>query len=340
MSKPLRITLNIDPYRLEDAQRARLLAACAPRAAEVRVVEGTPDLDRIGAAGTEVLVTEDVPRDLARWGDLRFVQLVAAGMDSLHSHPIWDAGIPVATAAGTHAVAISQYAVCTLLMLVHHMPQAAAFKTTRQWPDRLALACTTLRGKTAGLIGYGGIGRECARQLAALGMSVLCMKRDPARRRYDGFVGIDGTGDPAGEIPQQWFGPGELRQMLPRCDVLVVTAPRTDESFGMLGADELRLLPRGARVVVVSRGGIVQEAALADALRSGHLSGAAVDAYVKEPPDAGNPLFDAPNLIMTPHVSGVFAEYWEVFSELLYRNLHRYVRGEPLMNRADGARGY
>jgi phosphoglycerate dehydrogenase-like enzyme len=70
------------------------------------------------------------------------------------------------------------------------------------------------------------------------------------------------------------------------------------------------------------------------------LSGAAVDAYVKEPPDADNPLFDAPNLIMTPHVSGVFSEQWGVFFELLFRNLQHYLRGEPLMNRADGARGY
>jgi phosphoglycerate dehydrogenase-like enzyme len=128
--------------------------------------------------------------------------------------------------------------------------------------------------------------------------------------------------------------------MLPQCDALVVSAPRTAKTFGMIGRDELALLPQSTKVIIVSRGGIVDETALAAAMRSGRLGGAAVDAYVREPPDPDNPLFDAPNLLMTPHVSGVFSEQWSVFCELLCQNLARYVRGETVLNVADGERGY
>jgi phosphoglycerate dehydrogenase-like enzyme len=268
------------------------------------------------------------------------VQLVSAGINQLEGHPVWSTGVPVATAAGTHAVAIAQYTVCTLLMLMHHMAQASAFKTTRQWPDRVALAGSLLRGRTAGLLGYGGIGRECARQLHALGMRIVCLKNRPDARAYGGFIAFDGTGDADGKLPEKWFGPDGLTEMLPQCDALVVSAPRTAKTFGMIGRDELALLPQSTKVIVVSRGGIVDETALAAAMRSGRLGGAAVDAYVREPPDPDNPLFDAPNLLMTPHVSGVFSEQWSVFCELLCQNLARYVRGETVLNVADGERGY
>jgi phosphoglycerate dehydrogenase-like enzyme len=128
--------------------------------------------------------------------------------------------------------------------------------------------------------------------------------------------------------------------MLPECDVLVVTAPRTRDTTAMIGRDELRLLPRGARVIVVSRGGIVDEAALADALRSRHLAGAAVDAFVNEPPDPDHPLFNAPNVILTPHISGVFQGQWPVTFELVCENLRRLVTDQPLLNRVDPRRGY
>lgn len=340
MSDSLRLTLNIDPYTLDDAQRRRIVDACAPRSIELRVLPPGVDLDRIDAADTEVLVSEDVPRDLSRWPRLRFVQLLSAGINQLEGHPVWRTNVRLATAAGTHAVPIAQYVTSTLLMLVHNMPALAAFKPTRQWPDRTALACTLVRGKTAGVIGYGGIGRECARQLHALGMGIICLKSDPRRRRQDGFVAFEGTGDPEGALPERWFGPGELNEMLPMCDALIITAPRTPATEGIIGRAELALLPLGARIVIVSRGGIVDESALADALRGGHLGGAAVDAYVKEPPPADHPLFAAPNLILTPHMSGVFEEYWQVLCGLMCLNLQRFVRGEDPLNRASRERGY
>ncbi len=340
MTRPLRITLNIDPYRLTEQQRSRISESCSERTADVRLLAGVTDLDGVDSDGAEVLVSEDVPRNLARWPNLRFVQLMSAGINQLRDHPVWETNIGVATAAGTHAVVIAQYATCALLTLVHHLPRASTFRSTRQWPDRMSMASTMIRGQTVGLVGYGGIGRECARQLHALGMRVICLKNSPEKRQHEGFIAFEGSGDPTGSLPEQWFGPGQLREMLPLCDVLLITAPRTKETFGMIGRAELTALPDGARVIVVSRGGIVDESALAEALTSHLIAGAAVDAYVDEPPACDHPLFDAPNLLMTPHISGVFNEYWNIACDLLCRNLCRYVRGEQVLNIADGRRGY
>jgi phosphoglycerate dehydrogenase-like enzyme len=339
---PLHITLNVEPYRLDSGQEARLSAecGCGPGGVVLRVLQGQPDLDTADAPETQVLVTEDVPRDLARWPRLRLIQLVSAGINQLEDHPVLTSDIPLATAAGVHAVPIAEHVVCMLLMLTHNVPAAAAFTSDRRWPDRVALASTTVRGKTAGLIGYGGIGRECGRQLQALGMRIICLKHSPDVRRHAGFTAAPGTGDPDGRVPARWFAPGELGQMLPACDVLVVTAPRTRDTTGMIGRNELQLLPRGARVIVVSRGGIVDEAALGEALRSGRLAGAAVDAFVNEPPHPTHPLFAAPNAILTPHVSGVFAEQWAATFELVCQNLRRLVTNQPLLNRVDPRRGY
>lgn len=331
--------MNIYPFRVDEVQRRRIAAACGS-STEIETIASHPDFEGVDGSRTAVLVTEHVPRDLSRWPALRFVQLICAGINHLDGHPIWKSGIEVATAAGTHAVPIGQHTTCVLLMLTHHMPETTAFKSTRTWPDRVAMASTTLRGKTAGLLGYGGIGRECARQLHALGMRIVCLKSNPAQRRHEGFTAFEGVGDPEGVLPERWFGPDELTAMLPMCDALIVSAPLTPASEGMIGRRELALLPNGSRVVIVSRGGILDEKALAESLTSGHLSGAAVDAYAQEPPPADHPLFDAPNLIMTPHMSGVFEEYWPVASELLCLNLERFARGEPLLNRVVPARGY
>lgn len=340
MIETLHITLNIHPYRLEDAQRRQIADACGGRGVEIRTLPADTDLERVEGRDTHVLVTEDIPRGLSRWPDLRFVQLISAGIDHLDGHPIWNTGVQVATAAGTHAVPIAQYVVCTVLMLAHHMSRATAFKDTRQWPDRVSMASATVRGRTVGLIGYGGIGRECARQLHALGMRILCLKNDPRQRQQTGFIAFEGTGDPEGSLPERWFGPDELEEMLPQCDVLVVTAPRTRATTAMIGRVELSRLPRGARIVVVSRGGIVEETALAEALLTGHIAGAAVDAYMQEPPPADHPLFNAPNLIMTPHMSGVFEDYWHVAKDILCLNISRVAQGERPLNQTSGGRGY
>ncbi|MEO6874367.1 MAG: NAD(P)-dependent oxidoreductase, partial [Opitutaceae bacterium] len=131
-----------------------------------------------------------------------------------------------------------------------------------------------------------------------------------------------------------------LREMLPLCDVLVVAVPFTPHTVGMIGRDELALLRKGGRVIIISRGGIVDEAALAAALRDGQLAGAAVDCFVQEPPPSDHPFYDAPNLIMSPHMAGAYEGFWPAMIGLFTENLRRFHLGQPLLNQANKRLGY
>lgn len=298
------------------------------------------DPDKLDGANIDILVTEPVPRDLAMWPQLRWVQLLSAGSNHLKDHPIWETDIVVTNGSGTHGVPIAQYITVTWLMMMHRMAELMNFKSSRTWPNRAALAGRVVRDMTVGIIGYGGIGRESARQLHSLGMRVICLKRDPADRRHHGHNPFRGTGDPDGHIPAGWFAPEQMTEFLPQCDLVVITVPHTTRTENLIGAKELALMKPGAHLILISRGGIVNEAALADALHRGHLGGAAVDCFVQEPVMPAHPFFEVPNLIMTPHMSGVFTNYWPVLFELVEHNLTRYTTGHPLLNEVSRAHGY
>jgi len=331
-------------FDVTDADREAIMRA-AP-GATIRMAPARRErIDELDPAGADVVLLDAmVPTDLARWRHVRFIQALTAGVAFLGvDHPIWQSGIPLATASGIHAAPMAEHAICTLLMLARRMPQIAEFGRHRRWWDssqRQAYAGHTLRGWTAGIVGYGSIGRECGRLAHQLGMRVLAMKRDPSRRRDDGFIAFPGAGDPDGTIPEKWFGPDQVGDMLAETDVLMVTCPRTAATEGMIGGDDLRKMnPRGY-VVVVSRGAIVDETALCRALHDGAIAGAAVDGYAHEPAPQDHPFFDAPNIILTPHMSGLFDQYWTFGLKLLCENLRRFTNDEPLLNVADGKLQY
>lgn len=335
----MRILFNTDvSYRLTAEETAGIQAAF-PGAeivqAGVTKNAGSPDLVKVN-----ILITDlQIPPDLKQCPNLQWVQLVSAGANQITNHPLAETAIPVTTSSGLHGVPIAQYVTGTLLMLVHNLPQLGAAQASRHWPaDRWALRASVLRGQTAGILGYGSIGRECARQLHALGMKILAL--DPAGKRDEGYNIWPGTGDREGSLPERWFKPEQVREMLPWCDVLVVAVPLTPRTIGMIGAAELALARPGLRIIIISRGGIVTERALADALVSGRVAGAAVDCYDQEPPPSEHFFYEVPNLIMTPHLAGAFEGFWPAMIQLFTENLRRFQRGEPLLNQANKRLGY
>ncbi len=207
----------------------------------------------------------------------------------------------------------------------------------QRWP---LFVPTEVRGATLGIIGYGSIGRELARiAKSAFAMTVLAGKRDPSRRADDGYC-LPGTGDPEGALPDEWLGHGQLDSLLARSDVVVLCAPLTAETRGLINAEALRRMKPSAYFINVGRGASVDEAALARALREKRIAGAAVDVFEQEPPPAGHPLYGLDNVIVSPHVSGFLPSYDEKCSVLFAENLRRYRAGEPLLNLVDRARGY
>jgi phosphoglycerate dehydrogenase-like enzyme len=307
------------------------------------------DPDRADYSGTDILYAGSPPRDLSRASNLKWVQLHLAGVNVIYDHPLYrDTAIPLTTTSGVHAATIAEYAMTMLLALAHRVPRMLEWQARGVWPpdeQRWPLFVPTeLRGATLGIIGYGSIGRELARLAkGAFAMRVLALKRDPSRRADDGY-GLPGTGDPEGRLPDEWFGPERLGDLLEGSDAVVMCAPMTRETERMLGEYQFARMKASAYFVNVGRGATVDEAALARALREKRIAGAAVDVFAEEPPGAGHPLYalDARegNLILSPHVSGFLASYDDRCSALFAENLRRWLAGQPLLNLVDRARGY
>jgi phosphoglycerate dehydrogenase-like enzyme len=215
-----------------------------------------------------------------------------------------------------------------------------------------------LVGARLGVLGYGSIGRQVARLGSALGMAVIAYTASPRptpdSRRDRGFI-VPGTGDPTGELPVEWFsgvGREPLHAFLAAdLDVLVVSVPLTEATRGLLGADEFAILARrNAFVTNISRGGILDQDALIEALRAyvadgdgdtrRGLKGAALDVTSPEPLPRESPLWDAPNCIVTPHISGLGTEYLDRSLQVLEVNLERRERGVELINVVDRKKGY
>lgn len=325
------------PFSLSDKERSTLLATWPDL--EI-VVVNEPDPAKLDGTDVVVLIAEQVPKQLESWTQLRWVQLLSAGSNQLNGHPIWQTPVPVTNASGIHGVPIAQYITVTWLMMIHRMTELLKFKPSHEWPNRSALANSVVRGMTVGIIGYGAIGRESARQLNALGMRVLCLKRDPEDHPHRGYNPYPGSGDPDGSIPDAFFSQEQLGEMMPQCDLVVVTVPSTKNTDGMIGAAEFALMKKSARMIIISRGGIVEEEALADALRNETIAEAAVDCYVAEPLPSDHFFFAVPHLIMTPHMSGVVDNYWPVLFGLVVENLGRFRDEKSLLNRVNNTVGY
>jgi phosphoglycerate dehydrogenase-like enzyme len=207
---------------------------------------------------------------------------------------------------------------------------------------------------TVGILGYGGIGSEVGTRVRALGARVIGLRRRPPTTPPpegveilhglgDGGAGEGGPGNDTpgdGGPPNGAPGNGGLQVLLARSDAVVVTAPETPETRGMLGREALARLRPGCVLVNVARGSLVDEEAMLEALRSGHLRGAGLDVFRTEPLPSSSPLWSLPNVLITPHVSGVSRGFWRREVDLILENLQRWRRGEPLRNEVDRAAGY
>ncbi|MGQ9684253.1 MAG: D-2-hydroxyacid dehydrogenase [Anaerolineae bacterium] len=280
----------------------------------------------------EVLLASDLPAGPQAAPHLRWLQIGHAGLDDLCAHPIVQSGIAVTNASGIHAVPMAEHVLGLMLMWCRQLHLTMNWQSRRLWPQgrQQAYRATDLRGKTLGIIGYGSIGREAARLAQAHGMRVLALNR--TRERADRGWCQPGTGDPQGEIPAQWYGPDGLLDLLRESDYVLVAAPLTPETRGMIGRHELAACRPHAFVVNVGRGALFDEEALIAALRSGQIGGVGLDVFAQEPLPRSSPLWRMENAILTPHVSGSSTGNSERLSMLFAENLARYVQGQPLLN--------
>jgi phosphoglycerate dehydrogenase-like enzyme len=270
----------------------------------------------------EVLLCGAAPRiDWSRARRLRFLQLMGSGTDAL-----WPAeGLPeevvIANARGIHLPEMRDHVLAMILGFERGLPRLLAQQGAREWTR---FAAGSVAGKTVGILGLGEVGRAVALACKALGMRVI-----GARAVARPTSGVD-----------EVVGPDRLEDVLRGADYLVVTVPLTRETRGMLGADALAKLPPGAVIVHVSRGGVMDEGALEEALRSGRLRGAALDVFATEPLPRESGLWSTPNVIVSPHVAGEVPRYIERAVALFLENLERVERGEVPRTGVDRGKGY
>lgn len=273
--------------------------------------------------------------------NLNWVQFHYAGIDYILSAPLLQKpGLQVTTLSGVPALPMGEYALMMMLTQGHRLAEMRAYQEKSTWPaERFeALAPLELRKSTVGIVGYGSSGRQVARLAKAFGARIIAVKRDPKCLKDDGYC-PPGSGDPEGRFIDMVFPTKRLREMLPLCDFVVVTVPLTGSTRGLLGRDELFAMKKGAYLLDISRGGVVDHEALRLALQD-HLAGAALDVFPTEPLPKDSPLWHCPNVVITPHLSGYSPAYFEDAHLLFKQNLERYLSGETLLNRYDFHRGY
>jgi phosphoglycerate dehydrogenase-like enzyme len=300
-------------------------------------------LDELGDAlrAVEVLYTTGLMPSPESAPALRWVQGHFAGVERFLDHPLLES-VVLTTGSGIHAPAMAEYILMMMLAFAHHLPRMIEYHRRAEWPQGRwdLFAPRELRGTTVGIVGYGSVGREVARLAKAFGMQVLATKRDVGRVSDDGW-GLPDVGDPEARSVDRLYPPEALHSMLSESDFVVLTVPLTPTTRGLIGAEELKRMKPEAVLINVARGGVVDEAALIDALRAGAIRGAALDVFAEEPLPAASPLWTVgPNVILSPHISGFTQAYDERAMALFAENLRRYVAGEPLLNVVDVARGY
>lgn len=264
---------------------------------------------------------QDLP-DLAP--RVRWIQATSAGIGQFVKRYRYDERMPqtvFTTASGVHAQPLAEFCIMAMLMFNKGLLRMLRDQQRRHWER---YAGTDLQGRTLGIVGMGKIGREVARLAQAFGMTTIGVKARPS---------------PEPNLDRM-YSAGELDQVLQRSEYLVLCVPHTAETESMIGARELSLMPPGAVLINIARGAIVDEPALIEALRSGHLRAAALDVFAEEPLPRESPLWAMDNVLVSPHSGSTSDRENERLTDLFCENLRRYLAREPLLNVLDVQRLY
>jgi len=253
---------------------------------------------------------------------LRLLLITNAGLDGLAPFDWLPPGVALLNNRGTHAVKSGEFGIMAVLMLAHRVPEMVTHQRAGRWQK---LWGTVLAGKRLTVVGLGTLGGATASHAARFDMRVTGVRAHPAPHPDCAEV----------------VGTGRLDAVLPRSDYLVLACPITEATRGLMDRRRLKLLPRGAGLVNVGRGALLDQEALCDLLDSGHLSGAVLDVFTPEPIPSGHRLWTTPNLVISPHTSADDPDTYNPRSlDIFLDNLRAWRDGKPLPNLFDIERGY
>ncbi|UCD99054.1 MAG: D-2-hydroxyacid dehydrogenase [Chloroflexota bacterium] len=302
----------------------------------------TDDIPQEAWQKVEILFTHKVVPSPDLAPKLRWIQFYRAGNEQFMDEPILDKPDLIATTmSGASAPQVAEYALEMILALGHRLPQILEDQKGGVWrADRLEYyAPLELSQSTVGIVGYGSIGREIARLLNHFGTVVLATKQNAMHPADPGYT-IEGLGDPDGDYFHRLYPAEALQSMVKECDFVVVSLPLTKNSQDLIDHKHFEAMKPTAFLIDVSRGGIINHEDLKVALMDGKIAGAALDVFPEEPLPEDDPLWNLPNVILTPHIAGVSRLYNQRAVDLFLENLNRYLEGKDLYNLIDLHRGY
>jgi phosphoglycerate dehydrogenase-like enzyme len=325
------------------ADGERMIADAKPAGWRIHVVreltssdgDGPPDGSKEAQEAirdAEIYFGFGIPKALfLRGKKLRWVHSAAAGVATALYPEMRDSDVLLSNSAGVHAVPIAEYVVAGVLHFFRGLDVAAEQQLAARWDKSFFIAADSPVREVGGarvlVVGAGGIGTAVATRFTALGATCVGVRRRPDQGPPPGFTRV--------------VGPDTLDAELPQADVVVLTAPATAESVGLMTAERLNRMKRGSILVNVARGALVDEAALATVLREGRLRGAVLDVFQKEPLAADSPLWQLRSALLSPHISPVSpGRFWPRALDVFCDNWGRYIRGEPLRNLVDKRAGY
>jgi D-2-hydroxyacid dehydrogenase (NADP+) len=294
------------------------------------VLTRAPEQRREELADTDVLFAVRFgPEDFKAAKRLKWLHLSSAGATHVLFPEMIESDVIVTNSRGLYGIPIAEHVLGMMIMLARKLHEAYRFQLEGKWPrkemfDRYP-SFSELYERTVGVIGLGDIGLAVAERAKALGMRVVATKRH------------------VGALPpcvDELLGPEGLPQLLETADFVVIAAPLTPETTGLIGERELRLMKPTAYIFNVGRGAIIQEAVLVRALKEGWIAGAGLDVTEVEPLPLESELLRLPNVLLTPHYSGLRSNYWEHAVALFKPNLAKFLRGEPLDKVVDKRSGY
>jgi len=280
--------------------------------------------------GAEIVISWSVrPEQIAAAKKLRWIHSTAAAVHQLIFPELVNSDIILTNAREVHGPVVAEHVIALIFALAKKIPDSARLQEKHVWGQQILWdelpRIREIGGATVGIVGLGSIGRPVAKSAKALGMRVIAVREHPEK----GSGGADTV-----------FGPTQIDELFRQADYIVLAAPVTASTKAIVNAERLALMKPDACLINVGRGPLVDESALANALREKKIGGAALDVFPKEPLATDSPLWDVPNLLITPHTAALTDKLWDRQYALFSENLRRYLKGEALLATVDKGKGY
>lgn len=254
---------------------------------------------------------------------VRWVHSRNAGLDNTLFPELVESDVPLTNGTGVFSQSLGEFALAMVLYFAKDFPRTLRNQRSGRWEE---FDVDEIAGQTMGIVGYGDIGRACARRAHAMDMKVLALKRHPPEKP-----------DP---LIEQFYQAQHLQEMLGRCDYVVVAAPLTQETHHMISDRQFAAMKRSAVLINVGRGPVVDQAALVRALQTGMIRGAGLDVFEKEPLPEGDPLWKMDNVFISPHSADHTRDWLDQAMRFFLRQYERFTKGEPLRNVVNKKLGY